>query len=85
MENWFKTFCYLSNKTYVVGTYMDLLTETVLLKTKYTPFNLMIRETSQFLCYKRLLNLTYVAYKINFSTKCNSDRIGIQWFHIKRH
>ena len=42
---------------------MDLLSETILLKTKYTLFNLLIRETSQFLCYERLLNLTYVAYK----------------------
>ena len=45
---------------------MDLLNETVLLKTKYTFFNLLIRETSQFLCYERLLNLTYVAYKDAF-------------------
>ena len=42
---------------------MDLLNETVLLKTKNTLFNLLIRETSQFLCYERLLNLAYVAYK----------------------
>ena len=28
-----------------------------------TLFNLLIREISQFLCYERLLNLTYVAYK----------------------
>ena len=42
---------------------MDLLNETVLLKTKNTLFNLLIRETSQFLCYERLLNMTYVAYK----------------------
>ena len=42
---------------------MDLLNETFLLKTKNTLFNLLIRETSQFLCYERLLNLTYVTYK----------------------
>ena len=42
---------------------MDLLNETVLLETKNTLFNLLIRETSQFLCYERLLNMTYVAYK----------------------
>ena len=41
---------------------MDLLNETVLLKTKSTLFNLLIREISQFLCYERLLNMTYVAY-----------------------
>ena len=45
---------------------MDLLNETVLLKTKKTLFNLLIRETSQFLCYERLLNITYVAYKNAF-------------------
>ena len=60
MENY---FCYFSTKTYVVGTKMDLLNETVLLKTKSTIFNLLIRETSQFLCNERLLNMTYVAYK----------------------
>ena len=42
---------------------MDLLNETVLLKTKNALFKLLIRETSQFLCYERLLNMTYVAYK----------------------
>ena len=42
---------------------MDLLNETVLLKTKSTLFNLLIRETSQFLCYERLLNMAYVEYK----------------------
>ena len=42
---------------------MDLLNETVLLKTKSTLLNLLIRETSQLLCYERLLNMTYVAYK----------------------
>ena len=41
----------------------DLLNETALLKTKNALCNLLIRETSQFLCNKRLLNLTYVAYK----------------------
>ena len=46
---------------------MDLLNETVLLKVKSTLFNLFIRETSQFLCYERLLNMTYVAYKNAFS------------------
>ena len=45
---------------------MDLLNETVLLKTKSTLFNLLIRETSQFLCYERLLNMAYVAYKNAF-------------------
>ena len=45
---------------------MDLLNETVLLKTKSTLFNLLIWETSQFLCYERLLNMTYVAYKNAF-------------------
>ena len=45
---------------------MDLLNETVLLKTKNTFFNLLIWETSQFLCYERLLNMTYVAYKNAF-------------------
>ena len=63
MENY---FCYFSTKTYVVGTKMDLLNETVLLKTKSTLFSLLIRETSQFLCYERLLNMTYVAYKNAF-------------------
>ena len=67
------------------NTYMDLLNETVLLKTKNTLFNLLIRETSQFLCHKRLLNLTYVAYTNAFSAKCNSGRIVIQWFHIKHY
>ena len=42
---------------------MDLLNETVLLKTKSTLFNLFISENSQFLCYEKLLNMTYVAYK----------------------
>ena len=44
---------------------MDLLNETVLLKAKSTLFTLFIRETSQFQCYERLLNMTYVAYKKN--------------------
>ena len=66
MEN---KLCYFSTKTYVVGTKMDLLNETVLLKTKSTLFNLLIRETSQFLCYERLLNMPYVAYKNAFSRK----------------
>ena len=60
MENY---LYYFSIKTYVVGTKMNLINETALLKTKDTLFNLLIRETSQFLCYERLLNLTYVAYK----------------------
>ena len=65
---------------------MDLLNETVLLKAKSTLFNLFIRETSQFLCYERLLNMTYVAYKkMHFSAKCNSGRIAIQWFHIEHY
>ena len=64
---------------------MDLLIETVLLKTKSTLFNLLIWETSQFLCNERLLNMTYVAYKNAFSTKCNSGRIAIQWYHIKHY
>ena len=42
---------------------MDLLNETVLLQTKSTLFNLLIRETSKYLCYEKLLNATYVAYK----------------------
>ena len=45
---------------------MDLLNETVLLKTKSTLFNLLIWETSKFLCYERLLNMTYVADKNAF-------------------
>ena len=56
-----KLVCYFSNKTYVVGTQMGLLNE-----TKSTIFNLLIRETSQCLCYERLLNMTYVAYKNAF-------------------
>ena len=45
---------------------MDPLNEMVLLKTKSTLFNLLIRETPQFLCYERLLNMTYGAYKNAF-------------------
>ena len=63
MENY---FYYFSIKTYVVGTKMNLFNETVLLKTQNTLFNVLIMETSQFLCYERLLNLTYVAYKNAF-------------------
>ena len=48
---------------------MDLLNETVLLKTKSTIFNLLIRETSQLLCYEILLNMTCVAYKNAFFRK----------------
>ena len=58
---------------------MDLLNETVLLKAKRTLFALFIRDTSQFQCYERLLNMTYVAYKrMHFSAKCNSGRISYQ-------
>ena len=64
---------------------MDLLNETVLLKAKSTLFNLFIRETSQFLCYERLLNMTYVAYKNAFSAKCNPGRIAILLSHIKHY
>ena len=45
---------------------MDLLNEAVLLKTKSTLFNLLIRKTSKYLCFERLLNMTYVAYKNAF-------------------
>ena len=45
---------------------MDLLNETVLLKTKSTLFNLLIWETSHFLCNERLLNMTNVTYKNAF-------------------
>ena len=45
---------------------MDLLSGTVLLKTKYILFNLLIKEISQFLCYERLLNLTMWLTKIAF-------------------
>ena len=45
---------------------MDQLNETVLWNTKSTLFNLLIWETSQFLRYERLLNMTYVAYKNAF-------------------
>ena len=45
---------------------MDPLNEMVLLKTKSTLFNLLIRETPEFLCYERLLNMTYGAYKNAF-------------------
>ena len=45
---------------------MDLLNEAVLLRTKSTLFNLLIRKTSKFLCYERLPNMTYVAYKNAF-------------------
>ena len=48
---------------------MDLLNEMVILKTKSTLFNFLIRETSQFLCYERLLNMTYGAYKNAFFRK----------------
>ena len=55
------------------------------LKPKSTLFNLLIRGTSHFLCYDRLLNMTYVAHKMHFSAKFNSGRIAIQWFHIKHY
>ena len=42
---------------------MDLLNEMVRLKTKSTLFSLLVREISQLLCYEKLLNTTYVAYK----------------------
>ena len=45
---------------------MDLLNETVPFETKSTLFNLFIRESSQYLCYERLLYMTYVAYKNAF-------------------
>ena len=48
---------------------MDLLNETVVLETKSTLFNLLIRETSHFLSYEGLLNMTYVAYKNAFFRK----------------
>ena len=65
---------------------MYLLNKTVLLKTKNTLFKLLIRDTSQFLCYSRLLNLTFVAYKKKpFPAKCIFGRIAIQWFHIKHY
>ena len=64
---------------------MDLSNETVLLKTNRTLFKLLIRVTSHFLCYERLLNMTYVTHKNAFSAECNSGRIAIQWFHIKHY
>ena len=54
------------------------LNQKILLKTKYTLLNLLIRETSQFLCYERLLNLTYVAYKDAFFRKMEF------WLHCNR-
>ena len=48
---------------------MDLLDETALIKTKSTLFNTLIGETSQFLCYERVLNMTYLAYKNAFFRK----------------
>ena len=83
MENYFG---YFLTKIYVLNIEMDLLNETVLLKTKSTLCNFLMRETSQFLCYGRLLNMTYVVNKkMHFSVKCNSGRIAIQWFHIKHY
>ena len=64
---------------------MDLLNETVVLETKSTLFNLLIRETSHFLSYEGLLNMTYVAYKNAFFRKMQSGRIAIQCFHIKHY
>ena len=64
---------------------MDLLNETVLLKTKSTLFNLLIRETLQFLCYERLLNMTYVAYKNAFSRKMQFWSNCYTVVHIKHH
>ena len=46
---------------------MDLLNETIILKTKSKLFKLLIGTRSQFLCIERLLNMTYVAYKNEFS------------------
>ena len=48
------------------------LNETVLLKTKSTLFNLLIRETSQFLCYERLLNIQKIHFfrKMQFWSHC---------------
>ena len=63
MENY---LCYFSTKTYVVDTKMDLLNETVLLKTNSTHINLLIRENSQSLRHATLLNLTTTAYKMIF-------------------
>ena len=45
---------------------MDLLNETVFFEDQSTLFNLLIRETSQFLCYERLLNMTYGIQKCIF-------------------
>ena len=33
--------------------------------------------------YESLLNLTYVAYTMHYSAKCNSGRIAIPWVYIK--
>ena len=84
MENY---LYYFSIKTYVLGTKMNLFNETVLLKTKNALFNLLIRETSQVLCYERLLNLTYVTYTKNafFREMQFWSHCYIQWFHIKHY
>ena len=73
MENIFWCF---STKTHVVGTKIDLLNETVLLKTNNTCLNLLIRENLQSLSYASLLNLTKAAYKMHFSVKCISGSIA---------
>ena len=48
---------------------------------------LIDKGTSQCLClcYESLLNLTNVAYKKAFFTKCNSGRIAIQWFQNRHY
>ena len=64
---------------------MDLFNLMVLLKTQKTFFNLLIRETSQSLCYEKLLSFPMWHTKMYFPAKCNSGRIAIQCFHIKHH
>ena len=54
------------NQNICCGYLNGLLNDTVLLKTKSTLFNLLISETSQFLCYEIVLNMTYVTYKNAF-------------------
>ena len=49
-----------------MGTLLALLDETVILKTKNTRLNCLIREKSQFLRYGSLLNLSYAACKMHF-------------------
>ena len=59
-------FLLFLNQNICCGYLKGPLNETGLLKTKNTLFNLLMRETSQFLCHERLLNMTYVAYKNAF-------------------